>query len=58
MNKQTPESNIEWQKWGDVDPLWGVAAWVGRERQGRAPWTDEEFYKLGEMDWQDFFTHW
>lgn len=55
---KSPESNIEWKKWGDTDPLWGVATWEGKDKAGKDPWTDEEFYKLGEMDWRDFFAHW
>jgi SAM-dependent methyltransferase len=51
-------SNIEWRKWGDIDPLWGVAAWSGKERGSADPWTAAEFFKLGELDWQDFFLHW
>ena len=53
-----PESNKEWKKWGEVDPLFGVASWHGKQKEGSNPWTDEEFYKLGECDWQDFLRHW
>jgi SAM-dependent methyltransferase len=51
-------SNVEWKFWGKRDPLWGVAAWKGRNREGPNPWTDEEFYALGASDWQDFLLHW
>lgn len=51
------KSNSEWQAWGKFDPLFGVASWVGRERHGTNPWTDEEFYKLGD-DWDDFNAAW
>ena len=50
-------SNAEWKVWGKVDPLWGVASWPGRERDGADPWTDEEFYALGS-DWRDFDSAW
>lgn len=58
MSPRQPDSNIEWQKWGEVDPLFGVAAWEGREKGGSNPWTDEEFYALGRADWNDFKVHW
>jgi ubiquinone/menaquinone biosynthesis C-methylase UbiE len=51
------KSNTEWKAWGKADPLFGVASWPGRERGGPHPWTDEEFYALGE-DWHDFDAAW
>jgi len=51
-------SNAEWKHWGDADPLWAVASWPGKERLGPDPWTDDEFYKLGERDWHDFVRRW
>lgn len=51
------KSNTEWKLWGKTDPLWGVASWPGRERSGKNPWTDREFYALGS-DWQDFRQAW
>lgn len=51
-------SNIEWKFWGRSDPLWGVAAWKDRNKEGSNPWSDDEFYALGERDWQDFVSHW
>jgi SAM-dependent methyltransferase len=51
------KSNVEWKLWGKNDPLYGVASWPGRERDGERPWTDEEFYHLGE-DWHDFKAAW
>jgi ubiquinone/menaquinone biosynthesis C-methylase UbiE len=51
------KSNAEWKKWGKTDPLFGVASWPGRDRAGSNPWTDEEFYALGE-DWHDFDAAW
>ena len=52
------KSNAEWKQWGKDDPLWGVAAFANRQKDGAAPWTEEEFYSLGESDWQDFLGHW
>ncbi|HEY4214934.1 MAG TPA: class I SAM-dependent methyltransferase [Steroidobacteraceae bacterium] len=51
------KSNTEWELWGKADPLYGVASWAGRERGGSNPWTDAEFYALGE-DWLDFEASW
>ena len=51
------ESNVEWKQWGRLDPLYGVATFAGRERDGENPWTDEEFYVLG-ADWHDFNAAW
>ena len=50
-------TNVEWKAWGKKDPLWGVASWAGRERNGPNPWTDQEFYELG-ADWLDFERAW
>jgi ubiquinone/menaquinone biosynthesis C-methylase UbiE len=52
------KSNAEWQKWGEVDPLFGVASWSGRGVKDAKPWTDEEFYSMGESDWADFLNQW
>jgi ubiquinone/menaquinone biosynthesis C-methylase UbiE len=51
------KSNVEWKQWGRLDPLYGVASIAGRQRDGENPWTDEEFYVLGE-DWNDFKVAW
>jgi ubiquinone/menaquinone biosynthesis C-methylase UbiE len=51
-------SNLEWKRWGAVDPLWGVSSWPGKTRADKNPWADEEFYALGESDWSDFVRHW
>ena len=51
-------SNKEWKKWGEIDPLFGVASWKNRGKGESNPWTDEEFYHLGEQDWEDFSRHW
>jgi ubiquinone/menaquinone biosynthesis C-methylase UbiE len=52
------KSNKEWKQWGKVDPLFAVATWEGRNKDGQNPWTDEEFYALGQSDWDDFFAQW
>ncbi len=51
------KSNAEWKLWGKLDPLYGVASWSGRQRGGENPWSDEEFYALGQ-DWLDFEAAW
>lgn len=52
------KTNSEWRDWGRRDPLHGVATWPGRDRGGPHPWTDEEFYAVGEVDWEDFSRLW
>ncbi len=52
------KSNIEWKKWGEIDPLYGVASWKDRGKGGKTPWQDREFYELGRSDWLDFKKHW
>lgn len=52
------KSNIEWRKWGVIDPLWAVSTWSGKNKDGPAPWTEEEFYRYGEADWADFRAKW
>jgi SAM-dependent methyltransferase len=52
------KSNIEWQKWGEHDPLYAVATWEGKERGSKTAWTDSDFYELGRSDWADFVKHW
>lgn len=51
-------SNAEWKQWGKDDPLFAVAAWAGKQKEGASPWTDEDFYALGESDWREFVSHW
>jgi SAM-dependent methyltransferase len=53
-----PASNIEWTRWGQEDPFFGVASWDQRERGGARPWTADEFYALGAHDWADFRRRW
>jgi ubiquinone/menaquinone biosynthesis C-methylase UbiE len=52
------KSNQEWKAWGKADPLFAVASWKGREKDGTNPWTETEFYELGRSDWADFFDQW
>jgi ubiquinone/menaquinone biosynthesis C-methylase UbiE len=52
------KSNSEWRQWGKEDPLWGVASWADKQKDGASPWTEAEFYSLGESDWSDFEHHW
>lgn len=51
-------ANVEWRRWGEIDPLYGVCSWPGRRRTDANPWTDEEFYALGAADWQDYLRQW
>jgi len=51
-------SNVEWRLWGKDDPLWGVASWSNKQKDGASPWTEEEFYAAGESDWQDCLRQW
>jgi ubiquinone/menaquinone biosynthesis C-methylase UbiE len=52
------KSNTEWKQWGKEDPLWGVVSWADKHKEGNSPWTEEEFYALGESDFEDFFRQW
>ncbi|MEQ1886461.1 MAG: class I SAM-dependent methyltransferase [Bryobacteraceae bacterium] len=52
------KSNKEWKQWGKEDPLFGVASWPGRDKNGASPWTEADFYALGQSDWEDFEKHW
>jgi len=51
-------SNQEWKAWGDTDPMYGVATWSGKDKDSEKPWTPEEFYRVGESDWNDFAPKW
>lgn len=51
-------SNEEWKAWGEMDPLYGVAALRGRAKSGADPWTDESFYETGGIDWNLFRSKW
>jgi ubiquinone/menaquinone biosynthesis C-methylase UbiE len=56
--RREPASNIEWQSWGKLDPLFGVASLEGRNRRGNNPWTAEEFYAFGAQTWSDYKFRW
>jgi SAM-dependent methyltransferase len=51
-------TNKEWKRWGDVDPLWGVATVRGKRRGESEAWQDSEFYRFGESDWSEFLRRW
>jgi 2-polyprenyl-3-methyl-5-hydroxy-6-metoxy-1,4-benzoquinol methylase len=51
-------SNVEWKAWGKHDPLFAVSSWKGKGKYEAMPWTNEEFYSLGEKDWTDFKKRW
>lgn len=53
-----PRSNIEWSSWGEWDPLYGVASLTGRNKRGNKPWTDDEFYAYGALNWDEYRRHW
>ena len=38
--------------------MYGVMAWRGRQRSGDNPWTEDDFYKQGKSDWNDFKSRW
>jgi len=52
------KSNVEWEQWGRDDPLYGVAAWPGREKGGVNPWSEEDFFATGAADWKDYLAQW
>lgn len=52
------KTNSEWVEWGRRDPLFGVASWKQKNTGGAAPWTDDEFYAVGALDWQEFEARW
>lgn len=53
-----PRSNREWIFWGRHDPLFAVAAQPGKEVDGRAPWTPEDFFEMGRLYFADVFARW
>jgi ubiquinone/menaquinone biosynthesis C-methylase UbiE len=58
VENRAPNSNQEWQAWGEKDPLFGVIPQPGRERNGATPWTDADFYQTGRSDWEEFLKRW
>jgi SAM-dependent methyltransferase len=53
-----PASNQEWDAWGKLDPLYGVATIPEHAKTGSRPWNDETFYELGAVDWSFFRSKW
>ena len=51
-------SNLEWQRWGDTDPMFGVSSWSGKQAGAGNAWSEEEFFAMGARDWADFRRHW
>ena len=58
MKVKPPASNLEWTAWARRDPLYAVATCPDRDKNGAAPWSDDEFYALGKSDWEDFSARW
>lgn len=63
MNKDSTKrssapSDMEWEKWGEVDPFYGVCTAPGREKGGSRPWNNREFYQTGVDDWNCFEAYW
>lgn len=52
------DSNVDWKAWGELDPLWGVAAIPGKQTGGAHPWTAEEFYQSGRREWSALVERW
>ena len=51
-------STAEWRFWGRYDPMWAVATWEGRQRDGVRPWTIEDFRAAGQSDCADIICQW
>ena len=51
-------SNLEWEAFGNLDPLWSAASWEGRSKRGVNPWTEQEFYANGEVSWREYLPQW
>ncbi len=51
-------SNLEWQRWGETDPMFGVSNWSGKEAGSSEAWSEDEFFAMGSQDWADFRNHW
>ena len=59
LDKNVPlSSNQEWEAWGKLDPLYGVATIKEHANSGAHPWTEKTFYELGAMDWEFFRSKW
>jgi SAM-dependent methyltransferase len=53
-----PRSNVEWRKWAQDDPLYGIATRSERSRDGARPWTLPEFYEYGALNWSEYYPRW
>jgi len=51
-------SNIEWQRFGHSDPMYGVVSFDGRNKRGPNPWTEAEFYAYGAVNCAEYVAHW
>ena len=51
-------STAEWRFWGRYDPMWAVATWEGRQRDGLRPWTFDDFRAAGLSDCADIMRQW
>lgn len=38
--------------------MYGVASLEGRNKRGKNPWTNEEFYAYGALVWSEYVVHW
>lgn len=52
------QSSAEWRYWGRHDPMWSVATWKDRQRDGANPWNPEDFLAAGRSDCADIMRHW
>lgn len=51
-------SDLEWKKWGEVDPLFSRAPWPGRKQPPGKQWSEQAVFALGESDWADYLLQW
>lgn len=58
MEPVSGKSKIEWEDWGRRDPLFGVAGWEGKAKSDAHPWTDQEFFAVGEAHWSNHLRQW
>jgi ubiquinone/menaquinone biosynthesis C-methylase UbiE len=51
-------SDVEWRKWGQVDPLFSKAPWPGHKEPPGETWSERDVFALGESDWADYAVKW
>src|SRR5882672_3201083 len=51
-------SNLEWEAFGNLDPLWSAASWEERSKRGVNPRTEQESYENGETCWRVYILQW